>query len=92
MFCSMCRDHAHRYPGDTVQHITFIDGTPPTKIDRIKSQETSKYLLNALEKAKKKTAAVRESVAGKIQAGLLANKQGMNKVVTVNICPYRIQK
>ena len=66
MFCSMCRDHAHRYPGDTVQHITFIDGTPPTKIDRIKSQEMSKYLLNALEKAKKKTAAVRESVAGKI--------------------------
>ena len=49
MFCSMCRDHAHRYPGDTVQHITFIDGTPPTKIDRIKSQETSKYLLNTLE-------------------------------------------
>ena len=68
MFCSMCRDHAQSYPSpsDTVQHITFIDGTPPTKIDRIKSQETSKYLLNVLEKAKKKTAAVRESVAGKI--------------------------
>ena len=56
MFCSVCRDHAHRYPSDTVQHRTFIDGTPPTKIDRIKSHETSKYHLNALEKAKKKPA------------------------------------
>ena len=83
MFCLVCRDHAHRYPSDTVQHRTFIDGTPPTKIDRIKSHETSKYHLNALEKAKKKPAAARESVAGKTYAGLLANKKGLNKVVTL---------
>lgn len=57
MFCSVCWDH--------VQHRTFIDGTPPTKIDRIKLHETSKYHLNALEKSKKKPAAARESVAGK---------------------------
>ena len=75
MFCSMCRDHAHRYPGDTVQHITFIDGTPPTKIDRIKSQETSKYHLIALEKAKKKTAAVRESVAAREDLRRVAGQQ-----------------
>ena len=83
MFCSVCRDHAHRYPSDTVQHRTFIDSTPPTKIDRIKSHETSKYHLNAIEKAKKKPAAARESVAGKTYAGLLANKKGLNKVVTL---------
>ena len=73
MFCSVCRDHAHRYPSDTVQHRTFIDGTPPTKIDRIKSHETSKYHLNALEKAKKKPAAARESVAGKTVVTLFRN-------------------
>ena len=39
--------------------------------------------MNALEKAKKKPAAARESVAGKTYAGLLANKKGLNKVVTL---------